>query len=260
MKRIRISSSIANFRDNLRRRYWDYGDFKWLSTDPTLFFGCYHWLDYLRIILHRGPRVVFWCGSDLLAVSPFKARLLRRFKILHYVENDIEWFLLHQFDIKALVQPMFFGNAKDYPVSYTQSDYPQVFISAHRGRAGEYGVTRLLRVAKRVPGVMFHIYGVEGVSANNVVFHGRVPNKTFDEEIRRYQAGLRLNRFDGFGEVLAKSVLLGQYPISTIPYYGIDTALGDDELVRKLKELRTKREPNPFRKHWFELLSKRVEI
>lgn len=268
MKRIRISSSIANFESKLRKRYPDYGDFRWFSKEPTIFFGCYHWVDYLRIIFHRGTKTVFWCGSDLLSITPVKARLLRSQRILHYVENDVEWLLLRKHGIASLVQPMFFGDARKYPVSYTQSDHPHVFLSAHPGRGAEYGVSRLIRIAPKVPDITFHIYMNGSVREyertlrfpKNVVLHSKVSEEQFDKEIRKYQAGLRLNSFDGFGEVVAKSILFGQYPITTIPYEGLDTVLSDWELIEKLKDLSKRREPNPVRDSWFKVLSKRVEI
>ena len=264
MKQIRISSSIANFAPKLRLRYADYTDWRiYRVYTPTLFFGCYHALDYLRIIFHRGPKVLFWCGSDILALSPFRAKLLRTQTILHYVENDVEWLLLKQYGIKALIQPMFFGDAKEYHPTYTQRDRPHVFLSTHRGRGKEYGVARVLRIAPKVPDVTFHIYGAKFPKLKhpeNVVFHGRVSEQKFDRDIEKYQAGLRLNRFDGFGEVIAKSILLGQHPITTIPYHGIDAIFSDRDLISKLKELSSKREPNPYRQFWFELLSKRVEV
>lgn len=268
MKRIRISSSIANFEDKLRKRYADYEDFKWFAKDPTLFFGCYHIGDYLRILFHRGTKTLFWCGSDLLSVTPIKARMLKRQKILHYVENDVEWLLLRKHGIPSLVQPMFFGDANRYPASYIQADYPHVFLSAHPGRGAEYGVSRVIRIAPKVPDVTFHIYMNGSIREykrqlrfpKNVILHPKVSEEQFDEEIRKYQAGLRLNSFDGFGEVIAKSVLLGQYPISTIPYEGVDTVLSDWELIEKLKDLSKRREPHPNRDYWFRLLNKRVEI
>jgi hypothetical protein len=73
-----------------------------------------------------------------------------------------------------------------------------------------------------------------------------------------YQCGLRLNKFDGFSEVTAKSVLMGQYPITTIKYPHIDTAYDPKELIRLLSLLKYRMEPNPEREYWREELSKNI--
>jgi hypothetical protein len=39
-----------------------------------------------------------------------------------------------------------------------------------------------------------------------------------NEEIRVMPGALRLTAFDGFSEILAKSVLMGQWPVSLIEY------------------------------------------
>jgi membrane protein required for beta-lactamase induction len=39
-----------------------------------------------------------------------------------------------------------------------------------------------------------------------------------NEEIKEMQGALRLTAFDGFSEILAKSLLMGQYPVSLIEY------------------------------------------
>ena len=66
-----------------------------------------------------------------------------------------------------------------------------------------------------------------------------------------------MNDFDGFAEVLAKSVLMGQYPISRIAYPFIDYAKDISSLIALLNDLHNKKEPNlEGRKYWLREFSK----
>ena len=245
-----ISSSIANFREALEKKYGG-------IVDKTIFFGLYHERDYKRFIFAKSPTVV-WCGSDILALRkhPIWRRIIRRKKAEHICENEVEQAALISLGIWARVQPLFFGNPGDYPMSFKPSEKPQVYLNAHQNRGDEYGVGEIMYIALQLPDVMFHIYGVTGLNTFNVIFHGRVPSEQFDEEIKNYQAALRLNEFDGFGEVTAKSILMGQYPITKIKYPHIDQAKTKEDLIRLLQELKNKKEPNPARGYWVKELSK----
>lgn len=250
----RVSSSIANFKDKLSRRvvadYWHW----WRSRNkPATFFGAYHVGDYVRILWHRGPRKIFWCGADCLNLKTSIWRaVIRRIEATHYCENDVERRALKRLGIDASVAPMIF-DVFDEGTHFTPSRMPHVYLCAHEGRRKEYGVDVIERIAPQVPEVTFHIYGVrrEKEKAPNVIFHGKVSNEEFTRHIKKYHAGLRLNRFDGFAEVTAKSILLGQYPITRIPFPFINCASTDAELVTLLQKLKHKKKPNTeVKRYW----------
>ena len=245
MKRIRISSSIANFKLKLRARYEDYEDFKWFSKDPTLFFGAYHVGDFLRILTHRGNATIFWCGSDIITLTKFKASLVAGCK--HYCENTVEQNKLSLFGIHSEIHPMLFDEPGKYQVTYKHSSTPTVWMSYHLGREEEYGLYRLLNITQRVPGVIFRF------------FDGKTKTDDFDEVTSKFQATIRLNEHDGFSENLAKAMLRGQYAFSVIPYPDIETITDDASLIKALNELKDKKQPHDT-SYWREQLSKRVEI
>ena len=66
----RCSSSVSNFRRKIERNWG--ANTRWHPFRPTIFFGCYHIGDYLRIILHRSKRKIFWCGSDIINLERSK--------------------------------------------------------------------------------------------------------------------------------------------------------------------------------------------
>ena len=264
--RVWVSSSIANFKEKILKKTglqewtWD------TRNEDTLFVGMYHWGDWKRFRATKGKRTIIWCGSDILHVknnsrTPWFLKLLpwRRLigfhKAKNICENIVEQKALKEMGIDAEIRYIFWGDVNKYPVSYKHSDRPQVWMTAHPGREKEYGVDLIVEIAKKIPEVIFHVYGVSkpfledypwGRSWDNemVIFHGIVSEEKLDEEIKGYQGSVRLNEFDGFAEVLAKSILLGQYPISRIPYPFIQQCKNEEELIQQLKNLSTYKQPN----------------
>lgn len=196
---IRVSSSIANFHDKLQA-YLKLNDWHWWRNrnDRVIFFGLYHWKDYLRFIWHRGPKKTFWCGSDILALEqhPLWLWFYRKQSGQDYCENEVEYEKLWKLGIFSKISPMLFDDPDKYPISYKWQPYPKYFATYHKGRETEYGY-----------GSYERIDFLEGFS----------PEK-FDEKIKEYQGTIRFNEFDGFSENLAKSVLMGQWPASRIWY------------------------------------------
>ena len=250
---IYISSSISNFRDKLLART-ELPEWNWKSLDKhTVFFGLYHEVDYVRFLLHRGKKTVFWCGGDILNLQK---KLLWQWILVHVsarhiCENSVESALLGEMGFSAEICPMIFDNPKTVAPSFSPSENPQVYLCCHPTYEEQYGVTLVEGIASAVPSVCFHIYGVEGKNRDNVKFHGKVENDVFNREISGFQAGLRLNDMDGFSEVLAKSVLMGQYPISRIHYPMIDHASDITQLINKLHDLKNHKKPNTdAREYW----------
>jgi len=260
MNAICISSSIANFKNKLSMKYAghpDWGAFHLLT--PTIFFGMYHVGDYTKLLAHRGKRLVFWCGSDILNLEKSKKwqKIIASVKAEHVCENDVERLKLESMGIYPRVQPMFFDDITQFEPCFKPSNTPHVFLTAHENSREPYGLNLLEDIARETPDVTYHVYGVKDDSHDNIVYHGRVPTKQFDKEIREYQGALRLNSHDGFAETLAKSILMAQHPISTIQYPYIDYADSIQNVVYLLNHLKDKKEPNlAGATYWKEILQK----
>ena len=272
----RISSSINNFEDKINKRY-GMEKWHWLKdrNKSTYFFGLYHIGDYLRFLWHKGKKKVIWCGSDILNLRDNKIwqKVIHWRKAEHLCENEVEAVLLRSMGINAKVQPLCFDDPKQFELSYKQSDQPHVFVCCHPGSEEQYGVNMIEGIAWATPLITYHIYGIKKEIwyykndpsklynldniPENVIYHGKVSNERFNEEIKDYQAGLRLNDFDGFAEVLAKSVLMGQWPISRISYPFISYAKDITALIALLNDLHNKKEPNlEGRKYWLNEFNK----
>ena len=254
--RLHVSSSISNFKEKIERRF---GLEWWMWYYPfgaVTFIGLYHPLDYLKFLWHRGKREVFWCGSDIIALkrSPWR-HVIAKISSRHICENQVEQHALRLMGIEAEIKPMLFDDPSQFePCFKPPKEYVHVFLCAHERREEEYGVETVLQVSLRMPQVIFHIYGISGQNERNVIYHGNVSNEIFNEEIKQYHACLRLNTWDGFGEGVAKSILLGQYPITAIPYPLIAHAPDENSLILHLKALKTKTVSNPAEKYWRHVL------
>ncbi len=90
----------------------------------------------------------------------------------------------------------------------------------------------------------------------NVIYHGQVEEDQFNEEIKQYHCGFRPNQHDGFSEVIIKSVLLGQYPISRIEYDNVWSYKSEPELKNCFDKLLKQTEPNrTARTHWIKTIN-----
>lgn len=179
----------------------------------------------------------------------------------HYVENKEEQKELSVFGINAAIRPSFFNDITKYKVTFKPSLQPHVWLTCHTGREKEYGVDIIERIAKDLPNHTFHIYGIKGFSVNNnVIYHDKVSEEQLDNDIKNYHSALRLNSFDGFAESVAKSILLGQYPISRILYPHVWCYSGKDETLKiLLRSLVYMKSPNyKAREYWYPKLEELI--
>jgi len=247
--KLRVSSSIVNFRDKAEKTWGlERYCFPWDIFKPIVFFGMYHIGDYFHYFIHRGKKTIVWAGSDIqtLLKSIFPWYLLFR-NAKHYCENGVERAGLLWKGIDSEIKPSFLEDINDFPVCFypPKVEKAHVFITGHMGREDEYGWNIVEKIATSLPNIVFHIYGTDiQKSPCNIIYHGRVSNKQFNKDIKSDHCGLRLNEHDGFSEVLAKSVLMGQYPISRIKYPHIWNYETEEELLCLLEMVCKREKPN----------------
>jgi len=188
------------------------------NTEDTLFEGLYFQEDYDVFKNHKGRRIVFWNGSDVsrLLSSPRWIEIIQQKDAEHYCHNTQLQYELKTIGIDAMIVPLFFGDKKDYQICYKHSTTPELFMNAHPGREKEYGVDKCKELAIKYPYYKFHIYGINGDSKDNIIYHGQIPEEQMDKEIRNYQGCLRFNTHDGMSQIVAKSSLLGLYSLGVL--------------------------------------------
>lgn len=235
VKNYRWAPALGEF-ENSPDKIWGVKKYTPESLEPCVFCGLYGLPDFFHMWRYKGKKYIWWTGSDIrhfmagywldqtgkIRVEPKPLAEWISKNCESWVENEVEAKALKKFGIKSHVCPSFLGRFKHFKVTYKWQKRPQVFASVSGDDFKLYGWDKIEVLAKKNPQIDFHLYG-NTVKApfkfgKNVTVHGRVPKEVFNEETKKMQGGLRLVPFDGFSEVIAKSVLRGQYPISTIKY------------------------------------------
>ena len=249
----RIAPSLGGGFAGTPNKCWGTRDYLH-ETEPTVFFGLYGLPDFYMLWRHKGEKAILWAGSDIthfingywldengsMRVEPHALAKWIDAKCDNWVENDAEMEALKKVGIHAKVCPSFLGNINDYKVGYKQSDKPKVYTSVSGDNFKLYGWDEVEKLAKKHSEITFYLYGNTKkweTKNNNVIVRGRVPQEVMNAEIKEMQGGLRMLSFEGFSEVIAKSLLWGQWPISKISYPHT-LSLGE------LGTLKDKKDPN----------------
>jgi len=254
IKKLQCSGGMWKFAEKAAMTW---GLKPWKGTkdpDEVLFFGMYSDNDYDIFRHFNGKKSVFWCGSDIIQMlqDPERRRIIKLFPdVQHYTETEQEKKELESMGLEVYASPSFLDSVKNFPVSYKPSKTPHIYLSGHINREEEYGFGLCKEIAEEHPEFIFHFYGVEGENTKNVIYHGWVEEEQFNEEIRNYQCGLRCNAHDGASELIFKSALMGQYPISFLPYEKVWQFKTKEELVELLNRLKKQDKPNlEAREYW----------
>lgn len=230
------------------------------DTDPTVFMGIYGLPDFYALWRHKGEKHILWAGTDIthlkngywledspdgLKLDPLVIGKWLDFHCANWCENEVEQIALSKCGIDAKIQPSFLGNIDDFEVSFRPGN--KVYASVSGDNFEQYGWWKIIGtagsmgLAEENPDVEFHLYGnqrkVELNYPPNVFVHGRVPKEQMNAEIKEMQGGLRMTEFDGFSEITAKSILMGQWPISLIEYPHVLKP-------GQISEILNKKEPN----------------
>lgn len=203
------------------------------SHKPTVFFGLYGFPDFYALWRHKGKKWVLWAGTDVSHfVSGYWLDDMGRIRIPphalakwinenceSWVENHVEMEALKKLGIHSEVCPSFLGDVNKFEVSFTPGN--KLYTSVSGDDFELYGWDRIDALARQNPEIDFYLYGNTeewNVLQKNVIVRGRVSQDQMNEETKHMQGALRLTVMDGFSEILAKSILWGQWPVSFIEY------------------------------------------
>lgn len=244
------SPTLGDFDDS-PEKVWGVTPYK-SKIKPTVFCGVYSLKDLQKVKEHKGKRYIWWCGTDITRLikgywldetgkNRVNPRLTARWIAKNcesWVENEVEAEALENIGIPVKICPSFMGNVDNFKPSYRFNKKPKLYTSVSGDDFKLYGWDKIEKLAKQNPNVEFYLYGNRKkwkTKQKNVIIKGRVSNAQFNTEIKNMQGCLRLTEFDGFSELVAKALLMAQYPVSIIPYpYTLDTQ--DIYLLKSLKE------------------------
>lgn len=213
----------------------------------TVFFGLYGFRDFFTLWSHKGRKCILWAGSDIqhfllgywldeegkMRIHPIQLSSWIDTNCESYVENEIEQEALRSVGIRSKVVPSFLGKMSDFPLQPVPKGPIKLYTSVSGDNFELYGWQHIPALAKSNPKIEFHLYGntVEPpftlAYKTNIHLHGRVPKEQMNEEVKSMTGALRLTQFDGFSEIIAKSLLWGQLPVSLIAY---DHTLKPDDI------------------------------
>ena len=243
----RCSRSVNIFGDKIEKA-WGLKSWQgWQDPDKDiLYFGMYEIEDYNIYHNTEGKKTIFWCGTDILYLfgNPERIRIvMENPETEHWTETEAQANELAQAGIRAHIAPSFLEDINNFPLSFKPTNKPHIWLSGHPNREEEYGFNLAKMMAVKFPDITFHLYGVDKNDnrddcPKNVIYHGWVPNKQLNDEIKNYQGCIRANTHDGFSEVPAKTMLSGGYAITYLPYkYGwqFRTEKELEELLQRLR-------------------------
>lgn len=227
----RWSPTLGNL-EATHQEVWGTKDYK-DQDKPTVFMGVYSFKDYLDIWSHKGRKCILWCGSDIQRflngfwLDDTGKMRIRAFDLApwldtyceNYVENEVEQNALASVGVRSKVVPSFLGDVSKFEISFQPGN--KLYTSVSGDEFKLYGWDKIDQLAQDNPEIEFHLYGNKTPLESaypNIIIHGRVQKEQMNEEIKDMQGALRLTEFDGFSEILAKSILMGQHPVSLIEY------------------------------------------
>ena len=232
---------------------------------PTCFFGIYGLPDFYALWRHKGRKAILWCGSDIrnfdkgywlddkgeikLLTTPL-AKWISKY-CESWVENQVEYDLLKEWGIESQICPSFLGKIDSFKVSFKQGN--KVYLSCSGNDHLLYRWDLIEEIAGEIPEITFYLYGSNEwqTKHKNVIIRGRIDKNLMNKETSEMQAGLRPLEFEGASEIIVKSLLQGQHTISRIKYPFVDSYETKEELIKLLKELPNKKEPNLKAREWF---------
>lgn len=231
----RIAPSLGGGFEGTPNEVWGTTDYL-NQESPTVFFGCYGFPDFYAIWRHKGIKEVFWAGTDIihfengywleedgklgLSMGRHDLAVWMGRNCGHWVENAVERDRLFKAGILARIQPSFLGDIKKFKPSFKKGN--KLYSSVSGNNFEQYGWDKIHNLAMKNPNIEFHLYGntikPPYPFIKNVIIHGRVPIEQMNKETKEMQGAIRMTEHDGFSEILAKSILWGQYPVSLIEY------------------------------------------
>jgi len=215
---------------------WGTPEYEGDTEEPTVFFGLYGLPDFYALWRHKGKKWILWAGSDIrhfiggywldrkgdIKIEPKALAQWINQECENWVENEVERNALSHIGIASKICPSFLGDMNKFETNYQWSEKPKVYTSVSGNNFELYGWDKIPKLARENPDIEFHCYGPSSyaplLGIDNVFLHGRVPKEQMNEEIKTMQGALRLVEIEGFSEIIAKSVLMGQWPVSLIPY------------------------------------------
>mgnify|MGYP001588646018 CR=1 FL=1 len=217
------------------------------QEDPTCFFGLYGLPDFYTLWRHAGEKHILWAGSDIrhfingywldekgtIKISPKPLAVWIQKNCESYVENQVEYEALKKWGIESKIVPSFLGNTDDFTPQEISPE-KRYYSSVSGNDFLLYGWDKINKIAEQNPDTKYYLYGntVPWEAPPNVIVRSRVSQEEMNEEAKSMTGAIRMTEFEGCSELIVKSVLWGQKPISLIEYPFLEAENPREELLK----------------------------
>ncbi len=254
----RWAPSLGDFEES-PEKIWGVEPYDPDGTDDCVFCGLYGLNDLHALWRYKGKKYVWFAGSDIrhLASNYWlddtgEIRIDNK-GICEWInkncecwcENGVEHDKLLWLGIESKIAPSFLGHIERFPVEENRLERKRYYTSVSGDDFETYGWDKIKEFSRNNP-AEYHFYGNDRLPAwsfnelksidAKFIFHGKVPKEQMNEECKTMTGCIRMTEFDGFSEILAKSVLWGQKPISLIDYPFLHAENPREELLKTLNK------------------------
>ena len=208
------------------------------QKENVVFCGLYSLKDFYALWTHSGRKACWWTGSDLrhfingywldtegkIRINPWPLAEWINGYCESWVENTVEQDALKALGIESNVCPSFLGDVNNFKPQILDKE-PRYYSSVSGNDFKLYGWDKINKIAKENPDTKYYLYGntVEWKAPQNVIVRGRMSQDEMNDEIKSMTGAIRMVVFEGCSELIVKSILWGQKPISLIKYPFLDS-------------------------------------
>ena len=147
----------------------------------------------------------------------------------------MEYEVFEELGIESRICPSFLGDVNKF-TSQIINPKKRYFSSVSGDDFRLYGWGKLNEIAKENPDTEYYLYGntVNWEAPSSVIVRGRITKEKMNEETKSMTGAIRMVEFEGCSEIIVKSILWGQKPISLIDYPFLHSDNPREELLRVL--------------------------
>lgn len=173
----------------------------------TLFFGCYNADEYNAILNHKGPRVLYWGGSDILYMKKNKFKFPK--DVVHVVGCKRNYNELMKHNIEPLIRPVCELDSTLFKITPLGQD---IYTYLPRKRHGFYGSSTIQRIAKHFPNITFILarYAPRPKPFPNAEVQPLLNVDGLKKIYSRCFASIRPSRHDGFPQSILELGMMGR--------------------------------------------------
>ena len=246
------ATSLGDFEES-PEKIWGVEPYDPDGTDDCVFCGLYGLPDFYALWQYKGKKYVWWCGTDIthfingywledgggIKLDPKPLAEWINKNCENWVENEVEARKLAEHGITNVkIVSSFLGDVSKFTPQEIRTDKERYYTSVSGNDFELYGWDKVSAIALKNPQNEYHFYGNTIPSpypcSENCIFHGRVSKEQMNEECRTMTGAIRMVEFEGCSEIIIKSVLWGQKPVSLIEYPFLRAKSPREELLKVL--------------------------